>query len=126
MSYPTKHHTQAVSSEYLTHVLALFPEEVHTPIALALHEYGIDTLLDLLAEDVERVIAEAYYDDNKYLRPKEKRVLRQIHEWLIWETKNRPDIDFTTLMMSDLDNYLSNKITKGMEDMDVKPDVPVS
>ena len=54
---------------------------------------------------------------------KEKRMLKNIHEWLIWENMNRPSIDFGSLTMEDYDNYLSTKFTSAAI---IQPDIPLS
>ena len=93
MKYPTKIHTRAVSGAYFVHVLALFLFSIHEPIATALVEIEIDFLLDFLAEDINELMDNLTYADT-YLNSKEKRMLKNIHDWLIWENMNRPGIDF--------------------------------
>jgi len=122
MKYPMKIHTQAVSGSFLVHVLALFPTDIHEPIAVALADIGIDCLLDFLAEDINDLIGELMIEDRS-LNPKEKRMVKNIHEWLIWETQNRPGIDFSTLTMNDYDSYLSTKFNRAA---DIQPDMPYS
>ena len=82
MTYPVKVHTQANCAEFFTHIFALFPEDVYKPIATALGEIGIDCLLDFLAEDTDYLIENLEFED-RYLNAKEKRMLKNIHEWII-------------------------------------------
>ena len=77
---------------------------------MALEGHGIDCLLDFLAEDVDQLATDLMVDE-RHLNFKEKRIMRNVHEWLIWETKNCPSIDFTTLEMDDYDHYLTTKFT---------------
>ena len=108
MTYPVKAHTQANSAQFFVHIFALFPENVFMPIVSALDEIGIDCLLDFLGEDVEYLLSELQYHDRP-LNAKEKRMLKNVHEWLVWESSNRPGIDFGSLRMDDYDHYLSTK-----------------
>lgn len=85
MTYPVKAHTQANSAEFFTHIFALFPEDVYQPIVIALGDIGIDCLLDFLAEDTDYLLDNLYFEDRD-LSTKEKRMLKNIHEWIIWES----------------------------------------
>ena len=110
MTYPVTPHTRAISTEFFTHIFALFPEDVYQPIVSALAELGIDCLLDFLAEDTEYLMSELKFEDRP-LNAKEKRMLKNIHEWVIWESSHRPGIDFNTLKVEDYDKYLTTKFT---------------
>src|SRR5687768_8531759 len=110
MTYPVKAHTRSNSADFFTHVFALFPEEVYQPIVSALSDLGIDCLLDFLAEDTEYLMDELIFEDRN-LNAKERRMLKNIHEWVIWESSHRPGIDFSTLLVDDYDNYLTSKFT---------------
>ena len=118
-----KIHTGAVSGSFLIHVMALFPTDIHEPIAVALADIGIDCLLDFLAEDINDLLGELMIGD-RFLNPKEKRMLKNIHDWLIWETQNCPDLNFSTLTMDDYDSFLSTKFTSRAAD--IQPDMPYS
>src|SRR5688572_11259850 len=87
MTYPVKAHTQANSADFFTHVFALFPEEVYQPIVSALSDLGIDCLLDFLAEDTEYLMDELMFE-GRNLNAKERRMLKNIHEWVIWESSH--------------------------------------
>ena len=50
MIYPTKPHTRLNSATFFQHVFTLFPKDVSDPIVTTLDEVGVDTLIDLLAE----------------------------------------------------------------------------
>lgn len=82
-----KRHTRANSGEFFIHVLALFPSLVHEPIVSALEVLGIDCLIDFLAEDINELMTTLTAEGVK-LSIKEKRILKNIHEWLIWENNN--------------------------------------
>ena len=117
-----KRHTRAVSGQFFIHILSLFPPAIHEPIATSLTEIGIDCLLDFLSEDINDLMENMSYEDRE-LNTKEKRILINIHEWLIWETVHRPGIDFETLSMDDYDNYLSSKFAHTPA---IQPDIPHS
>jgi hypothetical protein len=103
-------HTQSNSAEFFTHIFALFPEDVYQPIVIALGDIGIDCLLDFLAEDTDYLLDNLYFEDRD-LSTKEKRMLKNIHEWIIWESSTQPGIDFSTLKVEDYDKYLTAKFT---------------
>ena len=84
MTYPVKPHTRANSGDFFIHVFALFPEDLHVPIMVALAELGIDCLLDFLGEDINYLMTELKYKEWN-LNPKEKRMLNNVHDWLFWE-----------------------------------------
>ena len=111
MSYPTKVHTRLNSTEFFQHVFSLYPSNVSGILVTALNDIGIDNLFDFLGETYE------YYEDLKYkdrvLNKKGQRILRQVYNWLRWETANRPGIDFGQLTTDDCDKYLTSKATEG-------------
>src|SRR5688572_32804896 len=110
MTYPVKAHTRANSADFFTHVFALFPEEVYQPIVSALSILGIDCLLDFLAEDTEYLMDELIFEDRD-LNTRERRMLKNIHKWVIWESSNQLGIEFGTLLMEDYDKYLTTNFT---------------
>ena len=52
---------------------------------------------------------------------KENKMLKNIHEWLTWESTSRPGNDFRTLNMTDYDEYLTQKFTGSTT---LQPDIP--
>ena len=112
MSYPVKAHTRGNSAEFFKHVFAIFPKDTHEPVMEALAEMGIECLLDFLGENVTFLLNNLKYQ-GRDLNLKEKRTLKNVHEWMIWESSNRPGIDFGTLKMDDYDQYLNTKFLSG-------------
>lgn len=84
MTYPVKAHTQANSAEFFTHIFALFPEDVYQPIVSALEDIRIDCLL-FHAEDTDYLVENLEFEDRN-LNARERRMLKNIHEWIIWES----------------------------------------
>ena len=120
MSNPMKPHTQGSRGAFFIHVLALFPDDVIESLAKSMAETGIDCLLDFLAEDVQYLMTELT-DKERSLNMKEKRILKNIHEWLTWESTNQPGIDSGTLFMTNYDVYLTQKFAGSTN---LQPDIP--
>ena len=97
-----KPHTQGNSGAFFIHVLALFPDDVIEPLAGSLTEDGIDCMYSFLAKSVYYLMNELTVK-RRNSNIKEKRMLKNIHEWLTWESTNQPGIDFRTMTMTDYD-----------------------
>ena len=107
---------------FFIHVLALFTDDVVEPLVESMAEAGIDCLLNFFAEDVNYLISEFIVKEEN-LNIKEKRMLKNIHVWLTWESTNRSSIDFGTLTMTDYDEYFTQKFTGSTNP---QPDIPTS
>ena len=109
-TYPTKPHTRATSSDFLNHIIDIF-ENYSTSsdnIWTGLQSEDITTLLEFIGSPTEDLCNLEYDHDgvNKTLTKPEKRLVKNIHAWILWENKNRPNIDFGTLTLDDYDNFL--------------------
>jgi len=110
MAQPQKPNTRSTSAAAFQHIFSLFDSKTTVPIIEALDEVGIDTIIDLLAEDPTTFDTYTYTTKDLIdhdLTKKQLRTLKMIHSWLRWECKNRPDKDYTTMVMNDYDEFLN-------------------
>ena len=110
MAYPTATHTWAISHSWLIHILGLFGIEA-TNIQLGLKEDGIKTLLDFIGTPAEELVDMEWpheLEDTRVmtLTRADKRLLKNMHTWMIWVESTFPSIDFSTLDMDDFDSFL--------------------
>ena len=110
MAYTTATHTRAISHDWLIHILGPFGTEA-TNIQLGLKEDGIKTLLDFIGTPAEELVDMEWphdLDDTKVmtLTRADKRLLKNMHAWMIWVESTFPGMDFSTLDMDDFDSFL--------------------
>ena len=108
--YPIRHHTRLNSAEYLDHIIDIF--EGLTPssdnIWRALQYEQISTLMDFMGMTTDDLVNLEYTKDEKQctLTKAEKRLVRDMHAWVIWESKHCPGIDYESLTLDDYDQFL--------------------
>ena len=110
MAYTTATHTRAISQTWLTHILDLFGTDTLN-IKLGLTEENTLTLFDFVGTPIDELLDMEWphvTDDTKVmtLNRADKRLLRNVHAWIIWVQSTFPGINFSTLDMDDYDNYL--------------------
>lgn len=110
MSYTTAAQTRAFSQTWLTHILDLFGTDTLN-IKLGLMEESTFTLVNFigpLADELGDMEWPHESDDSKTkpLNRAEKRLLRNIHAWVIWVQTIFLGINFFMLDMDDYSSYL--------------------
>src|SRR5687768_10585120 len=110
MAYTTATHTRAISQIWLTHILDLFGIDALN-IKLGLIGENTLTLDDFIVTSIDEFVdmkCPHETDDTKVrtLDRAAKRLLRNVHTWLIWVQTTFPRTNFFMLNMGDCDTYL--------------------
>src|SRR6476660_6568846 len=110
MAYTTATHTRAISHDWLLHILGLFGTDT-TNIMLGLKEDGIKTLFDFVGSPADELVDMEWPhedDDTKVMKltRADKRLLRNMHSWIIWVESTFPGINYSTLDMDDYEQFL--------------------
>ena len=110
MAYTTATHTRAISHDWLLHILGLFGTDTSNILLGLIHE-KTKTLVDFIGTPIDELVdMEWPHQDDATrimtLTRAEKRLLRNVHAWMIWVHTTFPRIDYSTLDMDDYDQFL--------------------
>jgi hypothetical protein len=117
-AYQTKKHTRSTSAVFFEHIISLFDTALTTSIILGLqNKLGTTvTLMDFIGIPPDELALLEYTKDKSFhaLSRGEIRLAKNIQNWVMFEIRTRPDIDFGTLDMEDFDAFqLSNAHSTG-------------
>ena len=128
MSYPKKPLTRLNSKLAFDHVFAIFDPALTVPILEALNQEGITNLIDFISEDNQAYDGLEYVDTAgaHFLTKPETRLVKKIHEWLVWELQEYPSIDLESMIMDDYDEFCLSKTIAPKIPLQVQSPIPMA